>query len=167
MSDRGPREQTASMEDYLEAVVMLRSRGGGVRVKHISQELGVKAPSVSAALRKLSEDGLVEHERYGQVRLTPAGEKTARNVLHRHEVLRRFLIGILGIAPDIAREDACRMEHSVSAVTLERFSKLVEFAADCPQERPPWVENYHRYVESGELPQRCPARSPESQRKRA
>ncbi len=167
MGVRQAREQTASMEDYLEAVVMLRSRGRGVRVKHISQELGVKAPSVSAALRKLVEDGLVEHERYGQVKLTPAGEKSARNVLHRHEVLRRFLIGILGVSPDIAQEDACRMEHSVSPVTLERFSKLVDFAGDCPEVRPPWVENYRRYIESGELPQRCPARSVEGRRGKA
>lgn len=161
MSRRRHSEQTASMEDYLEAVVMLRARGRGVRVKDISQELGVTAPSVSAALRKLSEEGMVEHERYGQVRLTPAGEKMARNVLHRHEVLRRFLVGILGVAPDIAREDACRMEHSVSPVTLERLLKLVEFADDCPQERPAWVENYRRYAESGALPEECPAGRPE------
>ena len=150
--------QTASMEDYLEAVVMLRARGGAVRVKHISQELGVKAPSVTAALRKLSEDGLVEHERYGQVKLTPAGDKAARNVLRRHEVLRRFLTDILGLAPEVARDDACRMEHSVSPVTLERFSRLVEFAEACPRERPPWVDNYRRYLESGELPRECPAK---------
>lgn len=158
------RGQTASMEDYLEAVVMLRSRGRSVRVKHISQELGVKAPSVSAALRKLSEDGLVEHERYGQVRLTPAGEKSARNVLRRHEVLRRFLSDILGVSAKTAGDDACRMEHSVSPATLERLSKLVEFAEACPQDRPPWVENYRRYTKSGQLPQRCPARSVDGRR---
>jgi DtxR family Mn-dependent transcriptional regulator len=151
--DRG---QTASMEDYLEAVAMLRSEGKAVRVKQISQALGVKMPSVTAALKKLSEDGLVEHERYGYVKLTHKGDKAAIEIFHRHEVLRHFLTDVLSIDPDIAREDACRMEHSISPATLERLAKFVEFAEACPEDSPPWLTNYRRYVEHGRFPKACP-----------
>ncbi len=159
-------EQTSSMEDYLEAVAMLRSRGKAVRVKEISQALGVKMPSVTAALRKLSEEGLVEHERYGRVKLTTAGDRTARNVFHRHEVLRRFLADVLDIDPATAREDACRMEHSVSPATLERFSKFLAFVEACPEDMPPWLGNYQRYVQCGELPQARPVKPKIKRRQR-
>src|SRR4030042_3242548 len=158
------KQQTASMEDYLEAVAVLRSRGKAVRVKEIGQALGVKMPSVTAALRRVAEEGLVDHERYGRVKLTPTGDRTARNVFHRHEVLRRFLADVLDIDPTTAREDACRREHSVSPATLERFSKFLSFVEACPEDTPPWLGNYQHYVQSGELPQECrlrPARSRE------
>lgn len=155
------REQTASMEDYLEAVAMLRSRGKAVRVKDISVALGVTMPSVTAALRRLSEEGLVIHEKYGRVKLTAVGEKTAKDVFRRHEVLRRFLSGVLEIDPEIAREDACRMEHSVSPTTLERLSKFIAFVDACPREDPPWLVNYRYYVRHGVLPTECSVRAPE------
>lgn len=160
------KQQTASMEDYLEAVAVLRSRGKAVRVKEIGQALGVKMPSVTAALRKLSEEGLVEHERYGRVKLTPAGDRTARNVFHRHEVLRRFLTDVLDMDPTTAREDACRMEHSISPSTLERFSKFLAFVEACPEDKPPWLGNYRHYVQHGELPQDCILKSARSRKQR-
>ncbi len=140
------KEQTASMEDYLEAVAMLSSEGKAVRVKHISQELGVKMPSVTAALRKLSEDGLVEHEKYGQVKLTAAGDKAAKDVFHRHEVLRRFLTDVLGVDVETARKDACRMEHSISPIALERLSMFQEYLEACSKDGAAWLENCQRYL---------------------
>jgi DtxR family Mn-dependent transcriptional regulator len=150
------REQTASMEDYLEAVAVLREEGKAVRVKQISQALGVKMPSVTAALRKLSDDGLVEHQPYGYVELTAKGDEVAQDVIHRHDVLRRFLTDILNIDPEAAREDACHMEHSISAVTLERLAMFLEFVEACPEDEPLWLRNYSYYLEHGELPGECP-----------
>lgn len=152
------REQTASMEDYLESVAMLRSRGKAVRVKEISAALGVKMPSVTAALKRLSEEGLVVHERYGRVKLTAAGEKAAKKVFRRHEILRRFLGAVLGIDPETAKEDACRMEHAISAASLERLSKFLSFVESCPRNEPPWLGNYRYYLVHGELPRECSAR---------
>jgi len=149
------REHTASMEDYLEAVAILSREEKRVRVNQISRALGVKMPSVCAALRKLSEDGLVDHERYGYVKLTPRGDKAAREIFHRHEVLRHFLIDVLNIDPEVAREDACRMEHSISPVSLERIAKFLEFAEVWPEDEPFWLKNYSYYVEHGRLPEVC------------
>ena len=146
------RGHTASMEDYLEAVAVLSGEGKAVRVKQISQALGVKMPSVTAALKKLSEEGLVEHERYGYVKLTREGDKTAVEVFHRHEVLRHFLTDVLSIDPKTAWEDACRMEHSISSATLERLAKFLEFVEACPEDEPPWLRNYSYFVRHGRLP---------------
>ena len=119
--------QSASMEDYLEAVVMLGEGEKAVRVTQISKALGVKKPSVTSALTKLSREGLVEHARYGHVKLTAEGERIAQDVYRRHETLRHFLAEILNVDPEIAAEDACRMEHILSPASLERLAKFEEF----------------------------------------
>ncbi len=142
--------QTASMEDYLEAIAVLRGEGEVVRVKQISEALGVKMPSVSAALRKLSEGGLVEHERYGYVRLTAEGDDVAQDVIRRHETLRRFLAEILSVDPQIAGEDACKMEHAISPTTLERLAKFLEFVLNCPRGEPEWLKGFNYYLEHGQ-----------------
>ncbi len=146
---------TASMEDYLESIIILREGKEAVRVSQMSKALGVKMPSVTFALRKLSQQGLVEHQRYGRVQLTPDGEKIAKDVLHRHEALRRFLAEILNVDPEIAAVDACKMEHSVSPVTQEKLAKFIEFVLSRPKVQPEWLKMFDRYVNYGELPQEC------------
>ena len=150
--------QTASMEDYLEAIAMLRRQGRVVRVKHISQALGVKMPSVTSAMKKLSQRGLVEHERYEYVKLTAEGDRIAEDVIRRHETLYRLLAEILNVDPKIAQEDACKMEHSLSPASLDRLAKFVEFVLARPRGEPEWLKNFNYYFERGELPQECVAR---------
>ena len=152
------RGQSASMEDYLEAIAFLREERPVVRVSHISKALSVSMPSVTSALRKLMEEGLVDHEPYGHVELTVEGERIARDVIHRHEALRRFLTEILGVDPDIAKEDACKMEHSISPPSRDRLSMFVEFVLANPKRPPEWVKNFNYYFEHGELPEECLAR---------
>jgi DtxR family Mn-dependent transcriptional regulator len=153
------KQQTASMEDYLEAVAMLHEGRKAVRVKQISQALGVKMPSVTAALKKLSDEGLVNHERYGYVELTAKGNKAAQDVFRRHEVLRHFLSDVLNIDSELAQKDACKMEHSISSASLQRLAKFMEFVEACPQSEPSWLKNYSYYLEHGHLPEECPGRS--------
>ncbi len=122
------KRQSASMEDYLEAVEVLDAGAGPVRAKEVSALLGVKMPSVTAAMKRLSEDKLVLYEKYGKIRLTSAGRKAARNVCRRHDVLCRFLVDILGMDAESADRDACRMEHSISPAALERMDRFLEFS---------------------------------------
>lgn len=151
-------EQTASMEDYLEAIAKLSEEETSVRVTQISKRLGVRKPSVTAALHKLSEDGLVKHRRYGLVELTPKGRRIAEEVMRRHEVLFYFLSEVLDIDPEIAQEDACRMEHSLSPSGLERLAKFVEFVLTCPKGEPVWHKGFKYYFEHGERDQELVAR---------
>jgi DtxR family Mn-dependent transcriptional regulator len=149
------REQTASMEDYLEAIANLGGRRKVVRVSQISRKLGVKMPSVTSALKKLSEHELVEHERYGHIKLTPEGDKVARDVIYRHEALTRFFAQALGINRKTAEEDACKIEHVISPLSMERLAKFVEFIEACPLGGTNFPSRYEYYLEHGELPQDC------------
>jgi DtxR family transcriptional regulator, Mn-dependent transcriptional regulator len=151
----GRREQTASMEDYLEAIANLGRGGKAVRVKQISDRVGVKMPSVTSALKKLCQQELVEHERYGRIRLTASGQRVAHDVIHRHEALTRFFCQALGIDQQTAEEDACRIEHVISATGVERLAKFVEFMEACPLGGAGFPDKYEYYLEHGTLPEGC------------
>jgi DtxR family Mn-dependent transcriptional regulator len=149
------RERSASMEDYLEAIAKLGEKRKAVRVKELSERLGVKMPSVTSALKKLSEQELVEHERYGHIKLTPEGDKVARDVIGRHDALTRFFGQALGIDRKTAEEDACKIEHVISSLSMERLTKFVEFIEACPQGGTNFPSRYEYYLEHGKLPRDC------------
>ena len=151
-------KHSASMEDYLESIIMLREKKEAVRVSQMSQALGVKMPSVTSALKKLSDEGLVEHQRYGRVQLTPDGEEIAQDVYRRHESLRRFLAEILKVDPEVAAADACEMEHAVSPTTQRKLDKFVEFVLQPPEGQPKWLKIFHHYSRQGKLPEEYVAR---------
>lgn len=152
------REQSPSMEDYLEMIAMLREEGGVARVSQISQRLKVKMPSVTSALKKLSEKGLVEHERYGYVELTAEGDRVAEEVLRRHKALSRFFAEALDIDQETAEEDACRIEHVISPLSLERVIKFIEFIEACPLGEANFPKRYKYYLEHGQPPEECLAK---------
>lgn len=159
-------QQTASMEDYLEAIVLLGQGDEGVTVTKISRFLRVKKPSVTSALIKLSKKGLVVHKKYGSVELTPEGLKTAQDVYHRHKTLRHLLVEILKVDPKVAEEDACRMEHFLSPSSLKRLAKFIEFTLNCPQGTPECLKGFNYYLEHGkrskEILTKCQGKKNES-----
>jgi DtxR family Mn-dependent transcriptional regulator len=159
-------EQTASMEDYLEAIARLREDGKVVRVKHISQVLNVKMPSVTSALKKLSREGLVRHQPYGDIELTSQGDEAARDVISRHKALSSFFSQALDIDPGTAEEDACKIEHVISPLSLERLTKLLEFIQACPLRDTGFPGRYKYYLEHGKLPKECLARVAERKKAR-
>jgi DtxR family Mn-dependent transcriptional regulator len=150
--------QTASMEDYLEAMFILVEQGKPVKVTEIGKALGVKKPSVTSALTKLSEAGLVQHEKYGDIVLTADGERIAQDVYQRHCTLRQFLVEILNVDPAVAEGDACRMEHVLSPSSLERLAKFIEFVLHCPRGEPEWLKGFNYYFERGERDEELLAR---------
>ena len=144
---------SSNMEDYLEAIADLKKKGKVARVKDIAAALGVETPSVTSALKNLSRNGLVVHERYGYVDLTAEGSKLAKNIQKRHEVIHEFLTRILQINKDVASEDACAMEHALSPETFKRLTKFMEFVEACPiQEGPDWLNGFKEYCASGRRP---------------
>ena len=124
---KAPRRQlSSSMEDYLEAITVLKKDKGVARVRDISLFLDVKKPSVTSALNVLSKKGLIVHEKYGYVELTFEGENIARAIKRRHDMLIKFLTKVLKVDRDIAKKDACRMEHTMSPETFEKLNKFIE-----------------------------------------
>ncbi|MHC1586380.1 MAG: metal-dependent transcriptional regulator [Candidatus Hecatellaceae archaeon] len=116
---------SASFEDYLEAIYLLGREKGEVRVTDLAAKLKVKKASVSEALTKLAERGLVKHERYGAVTLTGKGFRAAEKVYRKHQAVYRFLTEILGVQPQTAEKDACAIEHAVSKETLDKLEKFL------------------------------------------
>ena len=125
---------TPTMEDYLEIINNLGKNGQAVRVKDIAQELKIKMPSVSEALKSLTKEGLIKHEKYGYIELTNKGNGLAREICSRHRILFKFLNGVLGIDPKTADEEACKMEHVISGTTLKRLIRFLELMESLPEE---------------------------------
>jgi DtxR family Mn-dependent transcriptional regulator len=119
---------TQSLEDYLEMVSFL-SDEGVVRVTDIANRLGVSKPSVLTALRTLEEQGLLEHERYSNVSLTSKGVTQASEIRDRHDFLTSFLRDTVGVSPETAEKDACKMEHVLSDETLQKMKILAKSRA--------------------------------------
>ncbi len=112
-----------SGEDYLEAILIQQNRNGCVRSVDVADFLGVSQASVCRAIRLLQEGGFVNMDREKLLRLTKAGQEVARRIYERHCVLTEILIA-LGVDADTAEEDACRIEHDLSA---DSFEKIKEF----------------------------------------
>ena len=120
-----PLKLSQSLEDYLEMVYMLRKENGIARVKDISTALTVKMPSVAKAVLELKKLGLVTQEPYAGVELSKNGEKLAHEILNRHLLLKLFLMN-LGVSEATANNDACSMEHILSAETLSKIGIFVK-----------------------------------------
>ena len=126
----GPQSLSMASEDYLESVyrIMLEQDAfdTGIRSVDVAEQLGVSKASVNKAMATLKEHGMVEQTRYGRVKLTAEGLEYGRDVWHRHRTLRLFLTEQLGVDPETADDEACLMEHDLSADTMQRWCDYLE-----------------------------------------
>ena len=116
---------TQSLEDYLEVIHVLLQTNKIARIRDIAAALTVKMPSVARAVAELKKEGLVSQEPYSGVELTEEGKRVAIVILNRHLLLRQFLIH-LGVSEEAANEDACNMEHILSAETLAKIEEYMK-----------------------------------------
>jgi Mn-dependent DtxR family transcriptional regulator len=107
-----------SGEMYLETIYVLSQQSGSVRSIDVAEEMGYSKPSVSRAVGLLKQDGLLEMDKTGCLKLTEAGEGMAKRIYERHTVLSRLLQN-LGVDEVTATEDACRIEHYISDRSFE------------------------------------------------
>ena len=121
---------TSSMEDYLEAVLILHQKHGSVRGVDIAVHLGVTKPSVSRAVKELSKSGHLVKNADGTLSLTETGLQLAEQIYEKHRFFTERLIAA-GVDPKIAEHDACSIEHAISA---DSFQKLKEAAWSNSQE---------------------------------
>ena len=103
-----------SAENYLETILILSHRAGAVRSVDIANELDFSKPSVSIAMRNLRENGYIQVDAGGLISLLPKGLEIAERIYERHTFLSEWLTS-LGVSPAVAAEDACRIEHVISA----------------------------------------------------
>lgn len=107
-----------SAENYLETILVLKKRNGRVRSIDIANELDFSKPSVSVAMKNLRENGFIETDKDGYIDLLPKGIAVAEKIYERHTALTDYLIA-LGVSGETAAEDACRIEHVISAESFE------------------------------------------------
>lgn len=116
-----------SMEDYLEAILMIKEKKGYCRSIDVANKLGYSKPSVSIAVAKLRQEGYLEEKSTdGHLELTAAGVEIARKMAERHRFFKEWLIH-LGVDEKTAYEDACGIEHWLSE---ESFSKMRAFITE-------------------------------------
>jgi DtxR family Mn-dependent transcriptional regulator len=113
---------TRSVEDYLKTIYHLSLKGVPAGTRDIAHALDLSAPSVSGMVKRLAEQGLLEHERYRGVELTGAGRRLALRMVRRHRVLETYLVEFLGYDWDTVHEEAERLEHAVSDPLIERMA---------------------------------------------
>lgn len=115
-----------SAENYLETILILQNRNGEVRSIDIANELDYSKPSVSVAMKHLRENGYIETDVNGFITLLEPGREIAERIYERHTFLSTWLTS-LGVDKNVAAEDACRIEHVISA---ESFEAIKRHAAD-------------------------------------
>ena len=113
-----------SAEDYLEQIMMLLEKKGHVRSIDIAIGLNVSKPSVSVAMKKLRENGYINMGADNLISLTDKGYAIARKIYDRHQSLTKYLIQI-GVPEEIAKEDACKVEHDLSEESFAAICKQI------------------------------------------
>jgi len=146
---------TASLEDYLEAIFHIIAEKEAVRPKDLAKRLDVSNASVTGALRALADRELIRYAPYDVITLTTDGKNAAKDVIRRHEVLRDFFVKVLAVDGQDADKAACRMEHSIPKVILERFIQFAEFVEVCPRGGAKWIAGFGYYCDHGNTTGNC------------
>src|ERR687895_900599 len=113
---------TPSVEDYLKAIYRLTPQGRPASTSDIAQRLDLTPASVSGMVKRLSEQGLLEHVPYKGVQLTAEGRRAALRMVRRHRLIEAYLVAFLGYSWDTVHDEAERLEHAVSDTMVERMA---------------------------------------------
>lgn len=119
------RNLSRSLEDYLEAILILEMQGGQIHSIAVSKFLGVSKPAVTRALKRLSNLGYIYKTSYSDIKLSVKGRSLAKDIYHRHTIIKKFLISI-GVSETRAEIDCCKIEHVISDETLKALDKVVK-----------------------------------------
>ena len=122
-----------SGEMYLESIYVLLKKNGNVRSIDISEYMGYSKPSISRAVGLLKDGDFIKIAKDGSITLTEAGIAVAEKIYERHTLLSNLLIR-LGVSPETAGEDACRLEHAISDESFEAIKKFATNYENKPAE---------------------------------
>lgn len=120
--DGNTRDLTTVAQDYLKTIWTAQEWSRGkVSTKLLAERIGVSASTASESIRKLADQGLVNHEKYGAVTLTDEGRRAALQMVRRHRLMETFLVNELGYSWDEVHDEAEVLEHAVSDLMLDRI----------------------------------------------
>jgi DtxR family Mn-dependent transcriptional regulator len=118
-------ELTNSQEEYLLTIYDLYNKNRKIRVTDIANVLGITKPSVNKAINNLKELELIEYEKYSDISLTNAGEKIAKELLKRQDIMYIFLNKIIGVEEERALKDSIAMKHAISKETADAINEYI------------------------------------------
>lgn len=124
-TSKNTKTLTPTRENYLRALYQLARSGGGVRLTDLANAQGVRLPTARHAVDCLRDAGLVQQESYGLITLTDYGRSLGRSICDRFDLIRKFLIEVLGVSESVAEREACIMEHHLDVDTLNRIAAFV------------------------------------------
>lgn len=146
-----------NLEDYLETILVLQKENAVARVKDIAERLGVLSGTVTSALRSLSNKNLINYKPYSYITLTRKGKTIAEEILRRHNVVKDFLQCVLLLDETKAEENACRMEHSMDKVAINRLVQFIEYIYACPRTGEDWISNFNTFFTQNKISEAdCP-----------
>ena len=146
---------SANMEDYLETIYHIVSEKKAARAKDIAERMAVNSASVTGALRLLAEKGHINYAPYDVITLTTGGDALARDIVRRHEILKDFFVKVLDVDEGEAEDNACKMEHAISPVIIDRLVRFVEFMQVCPRGGEEWIGGFRHFCEKDDTLTEC------------
>jgi DtxR family Mn-dependent transcriptional regulator len=127
MPGKSSSDLTVNLGDYLEAIHHLESEKRVARAKDIADRLEVTRASVTGMLKALSGRGLIYYEPYSFVTLTPEGNKAAKDLIHRHQVLSNFFESVLLLDPETAERNAYRGKHFIDKAATDQMVRMLDY----------------------------------------
>lgn len=137
--------KNTSKEDYLSTIYKNRDSDGIIKGNQIAEKLEISNAAVTDMLKKLANDGFVDHKRYRGIKLTGEGEEYARSMVRRHRIWEVFLHQVVGLPWDKVHDEAENLEHSSSDELINRMEEMLDFPEFDPHGNP--IPN-----KNGELP---------------
>lgn len=134
-----------NLENYLETILQLQRDNTVARVKDIAEKIGVLSGTVTSALRTLADKGLINYKPYSFITLTSQGEKIAVEILRRHHIIKDFLQRVLLLDEHRAEENACRMEHAMDKIAINRLVRFIDYIHRCPRVGEDWLANFNTF----------------------
>ena len=159
MNSKTKHDLSASQEDYLEAIYNLTIQNEVARSKDIATALGVAKPSVTGALRMLSEKKLVNYKPYGYVTLTPQGRRQAKAVAEKHKIIKSFFVDILGVEKTTAGVAACKAEHALGPQIIDLLLAFSEFVSQNSIDGDGLAKKFNKYWKQCDINNRSQGKS--------
>ena len=146
---------TKSLENYLLTIDTLLKKKETIIVKDIAEYLKIGGASTSEAIKKLKQKGYINYEPYGNITLTPQGENYVSLKKYRHNTILKFLNKVLDIDINSAKENAEKMEYSMTEDVLARFVHFMDFMEQCACSEQKWIKSCRFLLKTGEMSEKC------------
>ncbi|HLD18686.1 MAG TPA: metal-dependent transcriptional regulator [Candidatus Nanoarchaeia archaeon] len=126
---------SVAKEDYVRAVYLLQTKGEPY-LSDLAEYLNITKPSASEMSKKLTKQGYLLHQPYGELKLTAKGIKLAEKLTYKHRIIEVFLSQILNLQDNKIHNEAHKLEHAFSDESIERIRKLIKNPQTCPHGQP-------------------------------